>query len=181
VDKFNPNGSREHLKTLVGQIILAQGNVFIRELLRRTGVRIGSTKADFERNLMTAIDNGVLGPEQIEAWLGEVEGWGNQHIYLFKVPSIIAKDPIWDSAQVERKVTAAGFTGLWNAPTSFEFPEEQKLTGIQFDGSTLRLTWHQGQSWLVREKTKDYAEEIDGEPLRTLDRQHFVTGRQYFS
>jgi len=149
---------------LVGQIILAQGNVFIKELLRSAGVRIGTTKADFERNLMDAIDNGVLRREDIEAWLVEVEGWGNQHIYLFKVPSIIAKDSIWlDQAKVEKKITASGFANIWNAPVSFEFPEQQKLTGIQFDGSNLRLTWHQGQSWLVRDKTKDYGQEIDGD------------------
>lgn len=160
----NPDGSRVQLKTLVGQIILAQGNAFIKELLRNTRVRIGATKTDFERNLMTAIDNGVLRREDIEAWLAEVEGWGNQHIYLFRVPSDIAKDLLWsDPAKVEKKVAAAGFANLWNASTSFEFPEQQKLTAIRFDGSNLRLTWHQGQSWLVRDKTKDYTEEIDGD------------------
>jgi hypothetical protein len=160
----NSSDSREQLKTLVSQIILAQGNVFIRELLRTAGVRIGLTKADFERNLMRAIDDGTLRQEQIEAWLAEVEGWGNQHIYMFKVPADLAKQPIWsNSAKLQNKATAAGYGDLWNAPVSFEFPDVQKLTSIQFDGSYLTLTWHQGQSWLVRDKTKDYTEEIDGD------------------
>jgi hypothetical protein len=160
----NPNASREQLKTLVGQIILAQGNVFIKELLRNTGVRIGLTKADFERNLIKAIDDGTLRRGHIEAWLAEVEGWGNQHIYLFKVPTALANDQIWsDVAKVQKKVVSAGFGDLWNAGSSFEFPEVQKLTGIQFDGLNLRLTWHQGQSWLVRDKSKDYTEEIEGD------------------
>lgn len=160
----NPNGSREQLKTLVSQIILAQGNVFIKELLRSTGVRIGMTKADFERNLIKAIDDGTLRSQHIEEWLAEVEGWGNQHIYLFKVPSALAKDDIWlDSSKIQKRVAKAGFGDLWNAPSSFEFPEVQKLTAIQFDGSHLQLTWHQGQSWLVRDTSKDYTEEIEGD------------------
>jgi len=160
----NPNGSRKQLKTLVSQIILAQGNVFIKELLRSTGVRIGITKADFERNLMKAIDDGTIRREHIEEWLAEVEGWGNQHIYLFKVPSALAKDDIWsDSSKLQKKVVKAGFGDLWNAPSSFEFPEVQKLTAIQYDGSNLRLTWHHGQSWLVRDTSKDYTEEIEGD------------------
>lgn len=161
---LNPENSRDQLKTLVSQIILAQGNVFIKELLRGAGVRIGATKTDFERNLMRAIDDGVLRQEHIEAWLAEVEGWGDQHIYLFRVPTDLAKHPIWSNpAKLQTKVTAAGFGELWNAPTSFEFPEAQKLTSVKFDGSYLTLTWHQGQSWLVRDKTKDYTEEIEGD------------------
>jgi hypothetical protein len=161
---LNSGDSREQLKALVSQIILAQGNVFIKELLRDAHVRIGLTKADFERNLLRAIDDGVLRREHIEAWLVEVEGWGDQHIYLFRVPTDLAKQPIWsNTAKVQSKVTAAGFGELWNAPSSFEFPEVQKLTAVQFDGSRLTLTWHQGQSWLVRDKTKDYSEEIEGD------------------
>lgn len=159
------NGSREQLKALVREIILAQGNVFIKELLRNTrGVPIGVTKADFERNLMKAIDDGTIRREDIEEWLAEVEGWGNQHIYLYKVPPDVAKDPLWsDATRIQKQVAKAGFSDLWNARSSFEFPEVQKITGIQFDGSNLRLTWHQGQSWLVRDKTKDYTQEINGD------------------
>jgi hypothetical protein len=161
----NVEGSLEQLKMLVSQIILAQGNVFIKELLRKTpGVRIGITKADFERNLMKAIDDGTISQEHIEEWLAEVEGWGNQHIYLYKVPVALAKDSLWsDASKIQKKVATAGFGDLWNTPSSFEFPEVQKLTGIQFDGSNLRLTWHQGQSWLDRDKTKDYTQEIEGD------------------
>lgn len=113
---------------------------------------------------MKAIDDGTIRREHIEEWLAEVEGWGNQHIYMYKVPATIAKDSQWsDAGKIQNKVAKAGFGELWNAPTSLEFPEVQKLTAIQFDGSNLRLSWHQGQSWLVRDKTKDYTEEIDGD------------------
>ena len=76
----------------------------------------------------------------------------------------LAKDDIWsDSSKLQKKVVKAGFGDLWNAPSSFEFPEVQKLTAIQYDGSNLRLTWHHGQSWLVRDTSKDYTEEIEGD------------------
>lgn len=160
----NSGSSNEQLKTLVSQIILSQGNIFIKELLRKVGIRNVATKADFEQNLMRAIDDGVLTKEQIEEWLAEVEGWGNQHIYLFRVPLTLAKHKTFsDESRVEAKIAAAGLSHLWNAPTSFEFPPQQKLTSIQFDGSNLTLTWHQGQSWLVRDQTKDYESEIDGD------------------
>jgi hypothetical protein len=40
------------LRRLVRGVVLAQGNLFIKELLRRKRIKIGSTKADFETNLL---------------------------------------------------------------------------------------------------------------------------------
>jgi hypothetical protein len=71
------------LKRLAAGIIRGQGNRFIKELLRCRGIRIGTNKDDFERNLNEAIDRGELRVEHLEGWLQQVEGWGNQHIYLY--------------------------------------------------------------------------------------------------
>src|SRR5258708_40363653 len=79
---------KSQLKKKVAQIVLAQGNIFIKDLLRSNNVSIGNTKADFAENMNAAIDAGVLTQSVIEAWLGEIEGWGNQHVYLFEPPSI---------------------------------------------------------------------------------------------
>jgi hypothetical protein len=51
---------------LVRGIVLAQGNVFIKELLRSRGIQIGTTKADFESNMIAAIRAGELRREHID-------------------------------------------------------------------------------------------------------------------
>jgi hypothetical protein len=43
------------LKRLVGGIVRAQGNRFIKELLRELDLRIGTNKPEFEANLISAI------------------------------------------------------------------------------------------------------------------------------
>jgi hypothetical protein len=48
------------LKETVRRVIVGQGNRFIKELLRDRKLPIGSTKADFSKNLMKAIDDGAL-------------------------------------------------------------------------------------------------------------------------
>lgn len=155
---------RAALRELVKGIVVAQGNVFIKELLRDKGIPIGASKAEFERNLLGAVDRGELGRADLEAWLDEVEGWGDQHIYLYNVPPAIARDPVWRSvASVRERVEAAGLSEFWNASTSRAFPEEMALTGIQFDGSTLQVTWHRAADTWVREPARDRREEIDGD------------------
>src|ERR1700704_3158219 len=80
------------LKRLTAGIIRAQGNRFIKELLRDKDIRIGVTKDDFERNLNEAIENGNLRLDDVAEWLKSVEGWGNQHVYLYNISTTLRKD-----------------------------------------------------------------------------------------
>lgn len=155
---------REELERLVKGIVVAQGNEFVKELLRERGIRIGTTKADFERNLLEGIEDGRLVREDVEEWLDRVEGWGDQHIYLYNVPDAVARDPVWGNAEeIRQRVQDAGYGDYWNVRTSLEFPEEMTLTGISRTEDTLTLTWHRGAESWVREKDRDYRETIEGD------------------
>jgi hypothetical protein len=155
---------KEALKTLVSGIVLAQGNIFIKELLRRRKIKIGTTKADFVNNMMQAVEDGILRRWDVDQWLDEVEGWGDQHVYLFKVPLELANDPIWsDRARLQGKLEKAGLGKQWNALASLEYPTKRKLTGVYSDGPAIRFVWHEGLDSWVRDKSKDYTDEIEGD------------------
>ncbi len=155
---------RDDLERLVKGIVVAQGNDFVKELLRERGIRIGTTKADFERNLLEAIGDGRLTRADVDEWLDRVEGWGDQHIYLYNVPSEWVRDPVWsDGDLVKRRIEEADYGRYWNVSTSLEFPEEMTLTGISFSESTFTLTWHRGAESWVRETERDSRESIDGD------------------
>jgi hypothetical protein len=161
---FINNSEKDELVKIARGIVLVQGNTFIKELLRKNNIRIGATKTDFEAALIDAIENGQLQRHQIEEWLNEVEGWGDQHVYLFQVPREISQDSVWSAAdKVQARLKAVGLGDLWQAETSLEFPSVGKLTAISFDNSVLRLTWHQGLSTWVRAKDKDFQDEIEGD------------------
>jgi hypothetical protein len=73
---------RAAARKLIRSVVLAQGNIFIRELLRRKKLPVGVRKEEFEVNLLKAINNGELSLADVTDWLEEVEGWGDQHVYL---------------------------------------------------------------------------------------------------
>jgi hypothetical protein len=144
---------RRTLRELARGVIRAQGNTFIKELLRSKKIRIGDTKEDFERNLFDAIETGQLRLTDVEAWLDEVEGWGNQHVYLYVMPEELAVTEALSSSQaMQRKVQVATLEEFWDAPTTQGFPSALELTAIRFDGQTLRLTWHEGDTTWARGK-----------------------------
>jgi hypothetical protein len=158
------NKEKEALRKLVLGIVLAQGNVFIKELLRTKEITIGSTKADFESNLLKAIEDGRLRQADVEAWLEEVEGWGDQHVYLYHVPERIASDPLWASAdKIANQLRRAGMEKLWNAQSSLEFPKERRLTGIYFKDDALQFVWHQREVSWIRAPQRDREEDWEGD------------------
>jgi hypothetical protein len=136
------------LKRLAKGIMRAQGNRFVKELLRKKkaelpdrGIRIGATKDAFEHNVLQAIEDGDLRLGDFDDWAEEVEGWGNQHVYVYAIPDEVRAQ--LTPQAVRQKVTEAGLDDVWNGSTLLEFPEEPQLTSISFDDDVLRLVWQE--------------------------------------
>jgi hypothetical protein len=153
---------RAATRSLVRGVVVAQGNIFIRELLRDKHLPIGITKEDFEANLLQAIDDGKLLLEDVTQWLEEVEGWGNQNVYLYHLPESATADPIWRSAEAIRAKIPADQRKLWKAQ-SLSFPETWELTGISYADGVLTYVWHEQYPTLVRRPKMDRQEAIEGD------------------
>lgn len=148
---------KTQLKDAVRSVILTQGNEFIKELLRKHKIQIGTKKADFSKNLFAAIDAGTLTHLMIEEWLSEVEGWGNQHIYLFEPPKIAV-------GEIGGKLAASDFAGLVGTAVGYAFPEELQLSAISLAADHLSLAWHKGTGGWERTPSKDFQQvDDDGE------------------
>lgn len=134
------------LKRLAAGIIRAQGNRFIKELLHERKIPLGTNKDDFERNLNAAIESGELRLEDVDTWLRGVEGWGNQHVYLYALTSPVTTS--LTEPKLRKAATAAGHEKLWNASTVLRFPDKPKLTSISFDAGVFSMVWQEASpSW----------------------------------
>jgi len=142
------------LKEVVRPIILAQGNKYIKELLRRHKIRIGLTKADFERNLYAAIDDGSLTRAMLETWLLEVEGWGAQHVYLLSPPDTA-------TSGLAAAIKSSAFADRLGVHVSYEFPDLLSVTAVRLDANELSIDWHIGSRGWERDKLRDYQQIID--------------------
>jgi hypothetical protein len=151
--------SKAQLKDKVRAIILLQGNDFIKELLRDHGIKIGSTKNDFANNIAEAIDAGALTQEMIEAWLYEIEGWGNQHVYLFEAPGL-------DHAALGPSLAASEHARLIGAPPSYNFPSDLELSSVLHDARSVSFLWHLGREGWDRARAKDFVKDEGLETYR---------------
>jgi len=144
------------LLRLASGIIRAQGNRFVKELLRGK-IRIGANKDEFERNLREGIENGQLTLADIRSWLGSVEGWGNQHVYLYAITSTLRRE--LTEPKIRQRVTDAGLDSVWNGETTLAFPDEPTLTSVSFNDSVLRLVWQECSPGWTPVPEKNYQEE----------------------
>lgn len=162
-DQQSPPAPRHiaDLNHLAAGIIRTQGNRFIKELLRAKGVRIGINKDDFERNLTEAIETGKLTLSDVSDWLKAVEGWGDQHVYLYNISTTLRKD--LTKPKIRQRVKDAGLDEVWEGETVLAFPEEPKLPSISFTDSVLRLVWQESSpGWTpVPDKNYTVEEELD--------------------
>ncbi len=121
-----------------------------------TKYRSERRKADFSKNILAAIDAGTLTKQMIEDWLSEVEGWGNQHIYLFKPPNV-------PKADIKGKLEASDFGKLIDTAISYEFPDHFELSEISLTADHLFISWHKGTGGWERTPSKDFERIEDDE------------------
>jgi len=146
------------LKRLAAGIITDQGNRFIKELLRDKKIRIGDTKEDFRANLDGAIESGKLRMDDVKEWLDRVEGWGNQHVYLYNISPALRK--VLTGPKVVASIQAnPKLRKVWNADRVQVFPDEPTLASVSFDDFVLRLVWQEASPGWTREKDKDREEQ----------------------
>ena len=150
----------EALERLAAGIIRAQKNRFIKELLRDQGIPIGRNKEDFERNLKSAIHSGRLRLQKVKDWRDRVEGWGNQHVYLYNLTEPVLSQ--LTRAKLRRKVVAAELERVWDADVTMQFPDEPELTSISFENNVLEVIWQEATPGWTPVPEKDIGPRQEG-------------------
>jgi len=147
---------KAELKEFALSIVRGQTNVYVKELLRERGVRIGATKKDFDRNLSEAIDQGVLTRSHLQKWLDDVEGWGQQHVYVYRLTPEETQ-AFSTSKAAHQRVRDARLAKYWRSPkgnrlsVQFPYDEQLHLASITYLESLL-FQWYKGTKYWTRTK-----------------------------
>ncbi|WP_223788834.1 hypothetical protein [Marinicella meishanensis] len=151
-------------------IAKAQGVLFIREFLRQqksqgVQVNLGPNKSASLANLQTALLEGTIALTALEQWIHEVEGWGQQHVYLFELPVEFMRQVNADpQTALHQLVTDSPHQAVLQATDQFSFPEAMELQQIKVQQGSLEVIWRQQASNTLRVRAQDLPlQEIDGD------------------
>ena len=67
-------------------LLLAHKKEYVQEFLRENGFRFSGTKEDLRERLLNLYKRNEITQRQILQRLDLIEGYGNQHVYLFRIP-----------------------------------------------------------------------------------------------
>jgi len=144
-------------------------------------------KAENLRNFLTQIDMPRSGTREVlrerlreylsadgqhtlalTEFLNRIEGWGNQHVYLYDGPSGLTGK--WqDENYVKALLKANGLSRLFNRARPIVLPDQTTLSSIEWSPQRVRFTWNEKREWLERREDADKEEPEEGLIYRAFE------------
>ncbi|MHB8837505.1 MAG: hypothetical protein ACYC7F_00975 [Gemmatimonadaceae bacterium] len=154
----------ESLDRLISEACEAAPLPFLRQFLREQRGRgrrigIGATAKQARENLRDAIAAKLIGTEDVRAWILRVEGWGHQHLYLYRChkPSHLLPQ-LLNRQNLERHLKKTGVEiGSEGDPAA----DGHQLTRLYVDDELVRLSWVAFDQRLLRRLDLDQVHETD--------------------
>ena len=143
---------------LVLDYLHAHKMAFTQEFLRARGLPFSGTKARLRERLEEYLGDGRLSATDLVQLLNNIEGWGNQHIYLYMGPDHLI-EPWLDEDSARERLAALGAEDLFNRQRPLVLPEEPTLSSVEWTPERIRFVWIEKRAWEERVAEEDIEEE----------------------
>ena len=119
---------------------------FVRAFLNKKDLAVSGVKAKLRERLENALAKGSVVVGDIIAYLDVIEGWGNQHVYLYRAPEGVL--PTWRSERsVKDILRVAKKVSLFNAHIPLALPPTTTLSSIGWSPQRVRFVWITTRKW----------------------------------
>jgi hypothetical protein len=126
----------------------------IQDFLRDKKQPFTGTKDFLRQRVVGYVEEKTVSPEELIGLLDHVEGWGNQHIYLYRSPESSAR--AWDTEAKAREVLQAnGKEALLNRRCPLLLPAVPKLCSVEWAPDRVRFVWVEKRPVRERVKSED--------------------------
>lgn len=142
---------------------------WVRDLLKEKGLPSSGTKPELRERLEEHLEAQAVEPSDLVDLLDQVEGWGNQHIYLFKASDALLA-VLSDQDAFRDKLRKAHLLRLLNKRVPLILPDEPTLSAIDWSEEQLRFIWVEKRTY--RESREDESYEDDGIEYHAYEVKH---------
>jgi hypothetical protein len=157
VDSYVPPSAEDAESIL--DYLLAYPSRLLREFLRTNGVSPSLTKPLLRERLLQKMQNGEIETADIITQLDELEGWGDQHVFLYRSTMEAAK--VWGSEARRFSILKKnGLDHLLNRRNPCALPLRPVISTIRGATDRLRIQWVEQRVWDERLPQLD---QVDGE------------------
>ncbi len=134
--------------------LLAHKMGFMQGFLKERGLHYSGTKKRLRERLGGYIESGKLTIGDFVGLLDSIEGWGDQHVYLYEAPKDLSET--WsDSEKADGILKKAGLETLKNRRRPLLLPETPTLSTIEWSSARVRFVWIEKRAWEERVPDQD--------------------------
>jgi len=142
--------------------LLAHKMLYVQEFLKSKDLSYSGTKEKLRNRLNGYLSDGKISNIELINLLDKIEGWGNQHIYLYISPDNIIK--LWQTEELTRgRLKKHNLDELLNQKKPILLPEKPTLSSIEWNPERMRFFWIEKRihERKIPEKDKTDEEEKD--------------------
>jgi hypothetical protein len=153
-ERASPDSLTPNEIGLVLDYLLSHKQAFLQDFLRKHSLPFSGTKQRLRERVEAHLAEDRLAASDLVQVLNRIEGWGNQHIYLYKAPDR-AIEPWLTESSVRSRLYGLGLAGLFGRPRPLVLPDERTLSSIEWASERVRFVWVEKQQWEERVAGQD--------------------------
>lgn len=147
----------EELNRLV-DYVFAHRKDAIKGFMRDEELQISGNKSVLRDRIDEALADGTIDAGGLIGLLDTIEGWGNQHIYMFKAPD--GEKRVWQSeARAKKRLQKIDAEELFNHRRPLVLPDEPTLSSVEWSTDRVRFIWVEKREWNFRRDDLDCEED----------------------
>jgi hypothetical protein len=155
-----------------GQILLdllfSHRMSWVQDFLRTNDLPVSGTKDELRERIEDLRAAETISIADLITLLESVEGWGNQHAYLYRAGDMLL-DFFSNETQVKAKLKSRRCLDLFNRAVPLVLPAVPTLTTIQWSADRIRFVWIERRPWRKRLPEQDQkTETIEFDAFRPM-------------
>lgn len=131
---------------------------WVKTWLQAKGMSAAGNKPDLRSRVEDGLADETLQSSDLIALLDQVEGWGNQHVYLFKAEKGLI-DWLADENKFKEQLRKRRLVRIFNRRIPLVLPEEPTLSAIEWSAQHVRFIWVEKRIYRDPRDDKSYTED----------------------
>ncbi len=136
------------------KLLFAHRMDWVQEFLRGKDLPVGGTKEELRKRVEDLLLAGTITEAELITLLEAVEGWGNQHAYLYRASDALVTF-LSDETKVKAKLRSLAQLDLFNGAVPLAVPAVPTLTTVQWSADRIRFVWVERRTWRQRMPDQD--------------------------
>ena len=129
----------------------------ISDFLQSLELPYSGNKEALRERVVTAVRDGVTTQAEIVDLLNQIEGWGNQHVYLYQT-SAEQRRPWRTEGRARQRLARIDAGELMNERLPIVLPEEPTLVSVEWSAERVRFVWVEKRAFTKRREDLDHIE-----------------------